>query len=175
MLKLTWNLWQPCSICVPTELHQEFQGQTHRQTRVLSQSNDKPIPLWWTRLQLWLPSAPHSPQRTPGSHLTLQNAHIQPHTSINALQTFTVCLTIKLCQVQPTISQGAGWRLYSFSHFGPVLLINFRTQNSEVHLCGWGNKLLLLKAMWSNSSHHTVWLQRVLCSCTLKRSCFVRI
>lgn len=60
---------QPCSVCLPTELHQEFQGQTHGQTRVLPLSNDKPHAHGRTGLRLRLSGAPHGPHRSPRSHL----------------------------------------------------------------------------------------------------------
>lgn len=65
-------LTQPCSVCLPTELHQEFQGQTHGQTSLLPHSNDKPHAHGRTGLRLRLSGAPHGPHRTPGSHLRQQ-------------------------------------------------------------------------------------------------------
>lgn len=84
-------LTQPRVICLSTELHQEFQGQTNRQTSILPQSNDESLSDGRTRLWLRLSSAPHGTHWTPSSHLRQRIAHMhnQPQTRshIRVLQT----------------------------------------------------------------------------------------
>lgn len=174
---------QPCIIRLSTELHQEFQGQTNRQTSVLPESNDEPLPHGRTRLRLRLPSAPHGSQRTPSSHLrrgdmnTCTPNHTHNHTRLlqTSLSQFGIENLTLMCRpnrtslcpskvVSPTLvfSSQTCYKLYLFGQFGPVLFfMNVETQKQNLFV--WMEQEL--NGQISNMSHHIMYLTSNLLFC----------
>lgn len=116
---------QPCTVCLPTELHQELQGQAYRQTSVLPQPDDKPLPHGRTRLWLRLSSAPHGPHWTPGSHLRRQNAPaaIQPHDHTHS-NTIEDTSNFYWRKKKPELNRANWINCLEAQHVGPMLVFS---------------------------------------------------